>query len=219
VLDACNKDTTVEKARETIGMVHRVGIRTWGYFIIGLAGETEATIDETIRFAKSIPLDIALFHVAVPYAGTDFYFQAVANGWLGASDWSHFDMNDSVVLRYPDLPPEAILAGTKRAFRAFYLRPRQILRLLRMLAAGGDVGMLWGIARGFLSWLTGSREDRIAAAEGTDEAPCTAPQLDAAAARSAVYGETVVESTHTDRKRTKPSHRHYSQVAGDATEI
>ena len=31
--------------------------------------------------AKKIPLDIALFHVAMPYAGTEFYFQAVANGW------------------------------------------------------------------------------------------------------------------------------------------
>ncbi|NLX14308.1 MAG: radical SAM protein, partial [Phycisphaerales bacterium] len=85
VLDACKKDAKIEKAAETVAMLHQLGIRTWGYFIIGLPGETEATIRETIDFAKTLPLDIALFHVAVPYAGTEFYFQAVANGWLNTN--------------------------------------------------------------------------------------------------------------------------------------
>ena len=49
----------------------------WGYFIIGLPGETEATIRETIDFAKKLPLDIALFHVAAPYPGTPFFFEVV----------------------------------------------------------------------------------------------------------------------------------------------
>ena len=45
------------------------GIKNWGYFIIGLPGETVETIRETIDFAKELPLDIALFHVAAPYPG------------------------------------------------------------------------------------------------------------------------------------------------------
>ena len=39
----------------------------------------------------------------MPYAGTEFYFQAVANGWLNTYDWKHFDMNDSAVVGYERL--------------------------------------------------------------------------------------------------------------------
>ncbi len=213
VLDACKKDTTVEKARETIAMIDRVGIRSWAYFIIGLPGETEATIRETIDFSRSIPLDIALFHVAVPYAGTDFYFQAVANGWLDTGDWSHFDMNDSVVVHYPDISAEAILTGTKRAFRAFYFRPRQVWRLTKMLVGGGDVAMVWDIARGFLSWMFGAKEDRVAAAD--QEGPRPAPVgLDPELAQNVVHGhEAVVEAPRSNLKSGKPSHRSFEQLA------
>jgi radical SAM superfamily enzyme YgiQ (UPF0313 family) len=210
VLDASKKDATVEKGRETIQMLYRVGIKTWAYFIIGLPGETEATLRETIDFAKSLPLDIALFHVAVPYAGTDFYFRAISEGWLDTRDWTHFDMSDSVVVRYPDMSAEAVLAGTKRAFREFYLRPRQIVRLLRMMASGGDVAMLWDIGRGFLSWLLGKREDRVAARSGTGRAG--GPAFDAAAASGALHASAVVEATHSDLDRTKPSHRRYEKL-------
>jgi len=206
VLNACRKDTTVEKARQTIAMIDRVGIRSWGYFIIGLPGETVATIRETIDLAKSLPLDIALFHVAVPYAGTEFFFQAVANGWLTTTDWADFDMNDSAVVQYPALSAEAILAGTKRAFREFYLRPRQVWRLLRMLAGGREFGMLFDIGRGFLSWLSGSEEDRVAALtrkSGNSPRPGTHP----------------VESPRCNLSAGKPSHRAYLGLAGtDRTE-
>ncbi len=203
VLDAVKKDTTVEKARETIRMIDRVGIRSWGYFIIGLPGETEATICETITFAKEIPLDIALFHVAVPYAGTDFYFQAVSNGWLATGDWSRFDMNDSAVVQYPGLSAEAILAGTKRAFREFYLRPRQAWRVLRMMSCG-DLGMLADIARGFLRWLTTRREDRLA--------PRPASGIEPSTDAGSTCARGVVEPPRTDLRNAKPSHRSYREI-------
>lgn len=206
VLDAVRKDTTVEQARATIRMIDRVGIRSWAYFIIGLPGETPATIRATIDFAKSLPLDIALFHVAVPYAGTEFYFQAVSNGWLATTDWSYFDMNDSAVVGYPGLPPAAILAATKRAFREFYLRPRQVWRILRMLAGGGDCALLWDISRGFLKWLLGSRADRVATP------PPAGLQVDSTSARGALHGQTVIELPRSDLKSAKPSHRGYQQL-------
>ena len=103
---------------------------------------SKQTVRETIDLAKRIPLDIALFHVAMPYAGTEFYFQAVANGWLNTYDWKHFDMNDSAVVGYGDFGAEEILKATKQAFREFYLRPVQAWRLLRMMQASGDFGMV-----------------------------------------------------------------------------
>ncbi len=54
----------------------------WGYFIIGLPGETEETIQADHRFSKKLPLDLALFHIAAPYPGTPFFFEVVEKGWF-----------------------------------------------------------------------------------------------------------------------------------------
>jgi hypothetical protein len=159
-------------------------------------------------------LDIALFHVAVPYAGTDFYFDAVSNGWLQSNDWSRFDMNDSVVVAYDNLSSEAILAGTKRAFRQFYFRPRQVWRLSRMMAGGGDIGMIWSICKGFLSWLWRRKEDRVApeSAESKSTEGRQVTQLGVESARGALHGANVIEAPRTDLKGGKPSHRGYQSV-------
>lgn len=153
VLDACRKDADVKKASETIAMVHKKGIRTWGYFMLGLPEETKDSIDGTIRLANALPLDLALFHVAVPYPGTDFYEQTLKEGWLVTQDWSFFDMNDMAVVGYPGLSSEEILRGTKRAYRKFYMRPRQIFRMLSLFTSSKDFFLLWKIARGFISWV------------------------------------------------------------------
>jgi radical SAM superfamily enzyme YgiQ (UPF0313 family) len=46
----------------------------------GLTGETEETIEQTIAFSKKLPLDLTLFHIAVPYPGTPFWFEALEQG-------------------------------------------------------------------------------------------------------------------------------------------
>ena len=42
----------------------KAGIKNWGYFIIGLPGETLGTIREIIDFSKTLPLELAIFHIA-----------------------------------------------------------------------------------------------------------------------------------------------------------
>ena len=65
ILKHAHKGITPERVRLALGWARKAGIRTWGYFIIGLPGETEETIQQTIEYAKSLPLDIAL----VPHRG------------------------------------------------------------------------------------------------------------------------------------------------------
>jgi anaerobic magnesium-protoporphyrin IX monomethyl ester cyclase len=80
ILKHARKGADPAKARRALEWSRNAGIKNWGYFIIGLPGETEETIRETIDFSKSLPLDIALFHVAAPYPGTPFFFEVVKNG-------------------------------------------------------------------------------------------------------------------------------------------
>ncbi len=134
ILKRARKGVDPQKAARTLRWAKEAGIMNWGYFIIGLPGETVATIQQTIRFAKQLPLDIALFHVAAPYPGTPFFFEVVENGWFRAGTrWEQVDMDEGTVLDYPQLSAEELLAWQKKAFRSWALRPKPVLTYLKML--------------------------------------------------------------------------------------
>ncbi|NTU54864.1 MAG: radical SAM protein [Anaerolineales bacterium] len=134
ILKHARKGAYPDKAERALRWAKQAGIMNWGYFIIGLPGETEDTIKETIAFAKKLPLDIALFHVAAPYPGTPFFFEVVENKWFRpGTRWEHVDMDKGTVLDYPNLPAEKLLYWQKRAFREWAFRPGPALTYLKML--------------------------------------------------------------------------------------
>lgn len=134
ILARAHKSVPLERTRESLRWSHEAGMLNWGYFIIGLPGETEATIKETIAFAKSLPLDIALFHVAAPYPGTPFFEEVAKNGWFRKGvRWEDVNMDESTVIDYPHLPAERLEYWQKRAFREWALRPRPMMTYARML--------------------------------------------------------------------------------------
>jgi radical SAM superfamily enzyme YgiQ (UPF0313 family) len=134
ILKHARKGAYPEKAERALRWARNAGIKNWGYFIIGLPGETEETIRETIDFSKKLPLDIALFHVAAPYPGTPFFFEVVENEWFRlGTRWEQVDMDKGTVLDYPQLSAERILYWQKRAFREWALRPGPAWTYLKML--------------------------------------------------------------------------------------
>ncbi|GAB4579934.1 MAG: radical SAM protein [Anaerolineales bacterium] len=136
ILKHAHKGAYPDKAERALKWAKKAGIKNWGYFIIGLPGETEETIRQTIDFAKKLPLDIALFHVAAPYPGTPFFFEVVENGWFRpGTRWEQVDMDKGTVLDYPNLPAERLLYWQKRAFREWAFRPGPILTYLKMLVS------------------------------------------------------------------------------------
>lgn len=134
VLKHARKGAYPDKARQALVWAKQAGIMNWGYFIIGLPTETEATIRQTIDFAKSLPLDIALFHVAAPYPGTPFFFEVVKNKWFReGTRWEQVDMDKGTVLDYPGLPAERLLYWQKRAWREWAFRPGPVWTYAKML--------------------------------------------------------------------------------------
>jgi len=134
ILRHAHKGADPANAERALRWSKQAGIMNWGYFIIGLPTETEETIRQTIDFAKKLPLDIALFHVAAPYPGTPFFFEVVKNGWFRpGTRWEQVDMDKGTVLDYPGLPAERLLYWQKRAFREWALRPGPAITYLKML--------------------------------------------------------------------------------------
>jgi radical SAM superfamily enzyme YgiQ (UPF0313 family) len=136
ILKHARKGAYPDRVERSLSIARKAGIMNWGYFIIGLPGETEQTIHQTIDFAKKLPLDIALFHVAAPYPGTPFFFEVVENNWFRpGTRWEQVDMDKGTVLDYPDLPAERLLYWQKRAFREWALRPGPMFTYLKMLTS------------------------------------------------------------------------------------
>jgi len=134
ILKHAHKGADPAKAQKALSWAKRAGIKNWGYFIIGLPGETEETIQQTIEFSKKLPLDIALFHVAAPYPGTPFFFEVVENGWFrSGTRWEQVDMDKGTVLDYPDLSAERLLYWQKRAWREWAFRPGPMFTYIKML--------------------------------------------------------------------------------------
>jgi anaerobic magnesium-protoporphyrin IX monomethyl ester cyclase len=136
ILRHARKGAYPDRAKQSLRWAREAGIKNWGYFIIGLPGETEETIRQTIDFSKNLPLDIALFHVAAPYPGTPFFFEVVENEWFRpGTRWEQVDMDKGTVLDYPGLPAERLLYWQKRAFREWAFRPGPILTYAKMLVS------------------------------------------------------------------------------------
>jgi len=73
VLDWSNKHISVQQIRDAISLCRDAGIKTFGYFIFGLPGENERTVDESIEFLRTSGLDVAVLSTFTPYPGTAIY--------------------------------------------------------------------------------------------------------------------------------------------------
>lgn len=130
ILQSIHKGITMDMVRRTVGLSKSNGLRVRAFFMLGLPGETEETMRETIDFAKSLALDVAVFHVTTPLPGTELYQVAGERGELSRElDW------DKYLMFSTDDPPYVTSGISKsllkeyhrKAYREFYLRPRFIV--------------------------------------------------------------------------------------------
>lgn len=155
ILKNVHKGINPGKVERALLWAKKAGIMNWGYFIIGLPGETQNTIRETIAFAKKLPLDIALFHIAAPYPGTPFFFDVIRKGWFReGTRWEQVDMDRETVLDYPQLSAEQLVYWQKRAFREWALRPGPMFTYLKMLIMDpSTIGTTLHVGFQHLKWL------------------------------------------------------------------
>jgi len=149
ILENIRKDITLRDIYDKVNILHNVGLEVWGYFIFGLPGETKMTMARTTQLACNLPLDIAHFGIATPYYGTEFYKLAREKGWLKATRWEDYDQNTSVCIEYNHLKTEDIKRGIRHAYKKFYLRPKQIKKIIKAGFAT-DIGVLIRIVKGLL---------------------------------------------------------------------
>ncbi len=87
-----NKETTVEQARTALLLTKKAGIRVRANFMLGFPISTHKTIRNTIRFAKSVPLEVVRFFSVTPLPNTELWDRVYGKDIdLGEIDWNKFD--------------------------------------------------------------------------------------------------------------------------------
>jgi hopanoid biosynthesis associated radical SAM protein HpnJ len=132
ILHNIKKGLRVDVARQFTKDCHALGIVIHGTFILGLPGETEETIEETINYAKEIDPHTIQVSLAAPYPGTFLYKQAVENNWFDGGDHLLTDGGTQIAqLSYPHLPAALIFDKVEEFYKRFYFRPSKIWDIVR----------------------------------------------------------------------------------------
>jgi radical SAM superfamily enzyme YgiQ (UPF0313 family) len=111
--------------------------------ILGLPGETEDTIKETIRFTKEIDPDFAKFFILKPYPGSEIHAQFKKDNLLLGNDYNDYGIYTRPVHRLPGLDPERIIYWQKRAFREFYLRPGKMISHMKRIKSAKQLRLIF----------------------------------------------------------------------------
>jgi radical SAM superfamily enzyme YgiQ (UPF0313 family) len=96
ILDRVKKKTTLDKCRAAADMCRKSGIIPLASYILGLPGETEETVKNTLKFAFDLNMDFGI-HILAPFPGTEVREKAEEYGMsILTSDWDLYDANRSV---------------------------------------------------------------------------------------------------------------------------
>jgi radical SAM superfamily enzyme YgiQ (UPF0313 family) len=132
ILDSIDKRVTHDQIRQAFKNAKRAGLETVGFFIIGLPGDNEETMEKTIRFACELDPLVANFSMMTPYPGTKVWEQVHRNGGrMLVKDWQDYVFFEGKA-RYElgETTAEVQERKWKEAYRRFYLRPHRILMTL-----------------------------------------------------------------------------------------
>lgn len=137
ILNSINKKTSLTQIENAISICRRNNILSFCSFILGTPDETEETAQQTLRFAKKLNPDFAIFCIFAPLPGSVFFDRLCACGKLDIDkiDWDRYVnllSNAAPLISAGSLDMRRLVYLQKKGFRNFYLRPYYIIKRLKM---------------------------------------------------------------------------------------
>jgi anaerobic magnesium-protoporphyrin IX monomethyl ester cyclase len=144
ILRIIKKYTTKDQIFKAVRLAQKLNFETYCFFIIGNLGETEQTIDDTIKFALELDPDIAQFTVAIPYPGTEMFQVLQQQSRICSYDWNDYDYFKSgrQVFEHEHLKYDVIQKKYSEAYKRFYLRPKFIIKKFKTLKNFEEISRL-----------------------------------------------------------------------------
>ena len=154
ILNFAKKGITIEQIERAVRLTRESGILSKGYFIFGLPHENEKSMKNTIRFAKSIPLNDMSIFTLTPFPGSEMYDIAEKHGTI-EKDFEKMNLLD-VVYVPNGLSKENLLDFQRRFMREFYMRPRIIVNYVgRLLKNPSNLLNMVRAFKGFVAYSLG----------------------------------------------------------------
>ena len=126
------KGLKIDKVARIVDFIAEQGIMVHGAFMLGFPTETEEEMRATIEWAARSSFHTAAFFRVIPFKGTRLFEQVAEAGFSLPSDGSSYEPYQSDI-NLSAVPEERILALRKQAYRRFYLRPRRLWRIFRLI--------------------------------------------------------------------------------------
>lgn len=129
VLDLMKKRVSVEQIHKVFDWANKIKLDTLATFIIGMPGDTEETVNKTIKFAREINPTYPQFFNLVPYPGTEIYEYARENNLLLFNDWTQIyaPKYEQPAMGHHYFDAEQLKLLRKKAYRKVYLNPRYVV--------------------------------------------------------------------------------------------
>ena len=132
ILKSIDKKVDHDTIRQAFRNAEAAGLETIAFLILGLPGETRATMQRTIDFAIELDPLIANFSMMTPYPGTKVYETVKRQGRLLINDWEDYVFFEQQArFEMGEMTAELVEEMYRKAYRQFYLRPKPILRRLQ----------------------------------------------------------------------------------------
>jgi radical SAM superfamily enzyme YgiQ (UPF0313 family) len=130
ILDYYHKTITPQKSENAVKTARKAGVDVIiGSFVVGAPDETRAEIQNTINFAKRLPIDLPQFGVLAAYPGNDIWNEMEAKGFLNGKEF--WETGVAVSHLSPTAVPEGeIKEMINQAFFDFVKRPKYLLQEL-----------------------------------------------------------------------------------------
>ncbi len=127
ILNYFNKGITPDQTRKAVKSARKAGIDIIvGSFIVGAPDETRKEIENTLKFAYELDIDVPQLNILSAFPGTDSWNDLVAKGFIDEEKhWEHGVYVAQVSSHA--VPFDEIKRMIYEYFRTFYLRPEKLL--------------------------------------------------------------------------------------------
>ncbi len=130
VLNRIKKGITLKQVRDTVRWAKAANLETVGYFMFGLPGDNEMTMQKTIDFARELDLDLVKAGITIPLPDTTMFRELDAAGKIKTRDWEKYKFHSvpSVIYDHETLPWPVIMKYYRKFYRRIYLNPVFIIK-------------------------------------------------------------------------------------------
>jgi len=133
------KGITLKQVQNAFQWAFDIGIPTDAYFMVGIPGETEGDILETIRFSKTLKASAANFAITIPMPKTELHELALKHGEITAKSWDEFDYTGQPIYRSNRIDASTLIRLRRKAIFSFYFRVAFLLDQLFSIRSPYDL--------------------------------------------------------------------------------